>query len=559
MLMKRTVKGSRLDRLRRALSGLRRRRRIVRRCSAACAAILALAAVLAALFIADWTLGMDRNQRIAAGAFGILALLWSLRRHALSHLGKREDLIDLALQVERRERIDSDLIAALEFDSEEARKWGSRDLEDAVIDYVSAYSRELDVNAGFSWKPLARRSAAAGAAIAILGGLALAFPGHAAAFLDRLLLGSAHYPTRTTIERITINGIAISPRAAESRVRVPAGRPVAIEVRAGGRLPEKGRAEMETAGGGLRTSVDLVPAEPGAYRGEFARLAEPVSWQVFLGDAWTDPARIDAIPLPVIDVEMDVSPPAYARNGGGAGDPRGSRQIAVVEGSRVAVRAACANKALVNAALSLGDREIPLAGDASGRTWTLDPKGTPFESVSEVLSFQLVATDADGLGIPEPIPCSIRIRPDRPPQVAAAMVSRHVLPAARPRLAYGAGDDFGIASIAIRRELVRGDEKIDLGLETISIPEAAPQTSVRGQHVLDLGPLKLQKDDQVTLTVEAVDYRGEAPGKRSAAEPLVLHITDERGVLAALMESDEKSARQLDAIIERQLGVGGAQ
>jgi hypothetical protein len=35
-------------------------------------------------------------------------------------------------------------------------------------------------------------------------------------------------------------------------------------------------------------------------------------------------------------------------------------------------------------------------------------------------------------------------------------------------------------------------------------------------------------------------------------------VTDERGVLASLMESDEKSARQLDAIIQRQLGIGGS-
>jgi hypothetical protein len=65
------------------------------------------------------------------------------------------------------------------------------------------------------------------------------------------------------------------------------------------------------------------------------------------------------------------------------------------------------------------------------------------------------------------------------------------------------------------------------------------------------------KGDQLKVTVEAVDYRGSLPGKSAASEPLSLFVTDERGVLAAMVESDQRSARQLDAIIERQLGIGG--
>jgi hypothetical protein len=37
----------------------------------------------------------------------------------------------------------------------------------------------------------------------------------------------------------------------------------------------------------------------------------------------------------------------------------------------------------------------------------------------------------------------------------------------------------------------------------------------------------------------------------------MLDITDESGILAALSETDERSAKQLETIIERQLGVGG--
>jgi hypothetical protein len=40
------------------------------------------------------------------------------------------------------------------------------------------------------------------------------------------------------------------------------------------------------------------------------------------------------------------------------------------------------------------------------------------------------------------------------------------------------------------------------------------------------------------------------------SEPLLLDVTDERGVLAGMVESDERLARQLDAVIERQVGIG---
>jgi hypothetical protein len=36
-------------------------------------------------------------------------------------------------------------------------------------------------------------------------------------------------------------------------------------------------------------------------------------------------------------------------------------------------------------------------------------------------------------------------------------------------------------------------------------------------------------------------------------------VTDESGILAAISESDERSARRLDEIIKRQLGIGESQ
>ena len=72
-----------------------------------------------------------------------------------------------------------------------------------------------------------------------------------------------------------------------------------------------------------------------------------------------------------------------------------------------------------------------------------------------------------------------------------------------------------------------------------------------------LAALGLRKGDQVRVTLTATDYRGSGKGQTSSSEPIMLDITDESGILAALSETDERSAKQLETIIERQLGVGG--
>ncbi len=93
-------------------------------------------------------------------------------------------------------------------------------------------------------------------------------------------------------------------------------------------------------------------------------------------------------------------------------------------------------------------------------------------------------------------------------------------------------------------------------------PAQQPQTNVRGEYILDLSPLQLAKGDRLQITLEATDFRGNLTttdidlGKSARSEPLVLQITDVPGFLAGMVDSDEQSARRLDAIIQRQLGIG---
>ena len=82
---------------------------------------------------------------------------WAFWRFTRPLMGQSESEIDMALLVERQQEIDSDLVAAIQFEAPEAARWGSPQLESAVIDYVASVGRGINVFEGFSREQMLRR------------------------------------------------------------------------------------------------------------------------------------------------------------------------------------------------------------------------------------------------------------------------------------------------------------------------------------------------------------------------------------------------------------------
>jgi hypothetical protein len=321
------------------------------------------------------------------------------------------------------------------------------------------------------------------------------------------------------------------------------------------KTPEKmGTATHETGGAKPQASGDN-----GVYNGELSRLIEEISYQVFLGDAWTEPAPIQVIAPPVVSLELDHTPPPYAARAAASAAAASSRQLSVVEGSQVVLTVHCGNKSLARVEMVSGEvRSLLEPIDSDKHTWKLTPAGTPLERVTAPVPFEVEAVDEDGLSPEQALRGHIRIEADRPPRVAAAAVTERVLPAAQPGIAWGAADDYGLAEIRVLVQTTRQNGEIEQAASVVRKVAAGdqPQTALRGRYVLDLAPHSLSKGDQARVTLEAVDFRGDRPGTTAQSEPIVFQVTDESGILAGLIEADEKSARQLDQIIQRQLGIG---
>jgi hypothetical protein len=549
-----------LTTLRRSLSKLRKRRRNARWGAGIFALAAVLLAALALVFLTDWLFDLPRWSRLTVMIGAGVAVLWACWRLALPWFAGRETDLDMALLIEKRQHIDSDLVAALEFESPAAMRRSSRQLETAVVDYVAEFGQGLHIDDACSRRPMAIRGLVLAGLGLVIVPVALYYHEHTSVFFHRLLLESVHYPVNTHIDGLVLNGERID-LASETATRSPYGKPVRFEVHGSGVLPATGQVAMTTLADGGAAELELAAdaSQPGVFVGSLPQLIEPLRYRLYLGDDWTEPHEIVPIPLPVVTVALEPTPPAYAVDPSADSDRQaGARQISIVEGTQVAVRVECANKALKQVVLSIGDSTYPLRpqdNDPARRAWRLDPEGTPLAHITEPIRYEIQVVDVDGLELAEPVQGFIRIKTDRPPRVTAALVTQHVLPSGKPTITYGAADDYGIARLQVHRQVLREDGSTQEDSVDIPLPETRERV-VQGRYSLDLAPLKLVKGDQLKITLEARDYRGELPAKSAVSEPLVLHVTDERGVLAAMSETDQRSARQLDAIIQRQLGLG---
>lgn len=675
-----------LDHLRRQLARLLQARNTVRGFAAWSAAGTALVWVLVAILVIDLWLEPPALPRLVLLVCGAAAVVWAIRRYTLPLWNERESLEEMALLVDRRHKLDSDLIAALQFESPAAREWGSRKLSGAVIDYVAAASSSLDVFDGFSTVQLWRRGVLCGGSLLLALLAAACFPGHAAAFLQRLCLGGVHYPTQTVLEQIVLNQDEVLTRARHgsqpTSAKAAQARPVDFFIRTSGVIPRpesKPTVQVVSAGDHyVRSKLDLVrltreqrvqrltdavkqiqasladdgvdistpwrrqvasfirlesPAlaselekltardglgplaeqvatlsaqlaqadEPGAvYSAQIARLGDSVRYQVYLGDAWTDPAHVAMIPLPAVEPQLKITPPAYAAQSEQAGEA-GARQFAVLEGSAVELSLSCVNhKPLASAwailkstkdAKPTVERFELRATDDKRLAWTFSATASPLAQITGDLQYEIQVLDEDNLSLEHPIRGAIRIKPDRPPLGALEVVHKVVLPSAEPTLTYHASDDYGVAAIRLIVDVERkaGDSPsaarpavAETGKSSATAPapggEAAPSEQktlvirggeplrgaalpLVGEYKLALAPFSLLKGDRVKLTLEIVDYRGENSageplGKAYQAEPLVLEISDESGVLAAISEADARSEQRLTDLIKRQLGIG---
>ncbi|MDX1965490.1 MAG: hypothetical protein SFX18_20255 [Pirellulales bacterium] len=530
---------SQLAQLRRQLESLSQKRQAIRWGTGWSGFVLAILGILFVFFWLDYSLRLTVLQRVVAWGVAIIASVWAYRKYLAPHLRRAETTQEMALFVERQHQIDSDLIAALQFEDAPAKDWGSTHLQHAVVDYVADFAKGLNIFAGLDRREFVRRAGWLAAVVVILGGLVFLYHGHAWAFLQRLAFVRAYYPTATQIVGWQVGTTTVDPLVPEAaKIRSPYAQPLVVRVTAAGELPPGGKIVLRTPT--ATRDVELVPSAATAsssghstsktaetndaiesqaknsasgktYEAIIPQLLEDVQCEISLGDAQTDPALVGVIPLPSLELQLAVTAPEYVRQAGGQPpiDP-GVRQIAVVEGSSVAINLACTNKKLRSATLTLletptksnganagtdspttnspttnsaanssspivngltasapaaeaaakpapSERKVSLTPLNEEKTkWVYRPAaGDALAEIHDVVRFKIDVLDEDELSSSGELEGLIRIKPDRPPTVAMSAVAQHWLATAKPQLDYRATDDYGLGKIRLRVEILR--------------------------------------------------------------------------------------------------------
>ena len=566
---------SRLATLQSGLARVKRFRSTVRNGSAWSVFICALLWVLMGAFVIDVMLHMGKFERTVVLIFFIAIAIWSFRKYVLPAMLISEDPVELAIMVERKQGIGSDLVAALQFADGQRNQFGSGDLREAVIDYTDEVSGSLNYLDGFSKQELSQRITMLAITVVIALLPLLAMPGHVFAFANRFMLGSAHYPTRTVIEKIESPGS-----------RAAYGQPIRFAIRISGIHPDpqQSKVELKALASGLKTTVELKPDEdqPDLYVGELPRALDDIAFIVRLGDAYTEAHEVKLIPLPIVDLKLAIETPEYAADRFQSSTQ--GRQRVALEGSRI-IPSITADKPLDSATITIDGESFPMRKTAQG--FTLDSKDNPLARVTKDVHYEVQVKDGDGLGLERPVSGVLQVRADQLPRIAAATVTRFVLADAAPQIRFKAMDDYGLAKINVRKVIIRAADASTLPLTPVDSAGGAAGGVVAGEQVvttiaeldknsaaggrireltdtikLELAPLNLVIGDRVEVMLEAVDYRGDAslsPGKMARSERMVFQVTDRKGVLDAMRELDAQMDKKLDQIIDAQLGGGGSQ
>ncbi|QGJ71564.1 Hypothetical protein PBC10988_32710 [Planctomycetales bacterium 10988] len=522
------------------------------------------------LFLVDWTIEPGRVSRLIwIGVFLAIGLVIGIRQWVTwqRYPSKNEELI---LQLEKANGMleESDLVAALQFQRSASPAWGSPFLQAAVVEYVQDVAEHEPLQGPVIQRsPRSSRFALGGI---LLGWLLLLIwiPQLLGIFAQRLFLQEVTYPRQVQLERLTIAGTEVYSAARSDQPFQPivlsenSAWEMLVELKASSQVPQAGNLILIDESG-VEETFPLKPISASSgiqWRFEGIPLDRSTDYVLQLGDLASPRGTLEVLPLPRVDLLFTIEPPDYTQPEGSK--PlllSGRRQVEVLEGSKVAL-ALKASKPLAAAWLVLDESEIPLLPDPHLSTvWRLPEEVPAFAEVRKEFRFEIRVEDPRGWLLPEPVFGTIRLRQDYSPRVSATRVTREILPQAKPSIEFEVTDDFGLAMLEWKQRIQFADpsretleRRIPFGSDLVT----DGPLRIEAAYTLSLESLSLSKGDEIEMMLLAKDERGRFDGKWGKSEKLRFLVTDERGLHATITEVDQETARQLDELIDRQLGKG---
>lgn len=540
------------------------RRRIVRR-RWVCAA-LAIAALLLGVTTTLATIDVafrisDPGLRWILFGCWIAGVLVAVYRFGMVPLQRRLTTLDVARQVERQyPQFGDRLASALEFvnQAEDDRLAGSAEMRRAVVVDATAGVERLPREAWdrvIDAAPLRRTLAAS----AVIGGLALLMialnPFVAKLAIARLLqpwrelswprvnqLELVEAPSRLakgqSFEATVTDRSGVLPKDAQIHYRVPDS-----SDRRAGSFP-------------LQTVGDVLLARRENVQRSF-------EYRVTGGDdntmLWREVTVVD--PPRIVSLVITAHPREYS----GLPEEKLDRHVRVLAGTKMSALGAV-NEPIQQAEVEIADcptipAQVDRSADGAGTRITIPNWQTDAEIEKPLTtSFRVKLTNRDGItGTGES--SALRVDPDPAPQVLWLEPSGDlfVLAGAVVPIRVSASDNLAIQNASLLYHLVGSDEgepqrvEIVTGTATPPVQPAYLPDEVRDrrelEYVWDLTPLKLAQGTEISILVEATDYR---PAAGRTALPRRIRVLDPDEFEARLADRQTRIVRELEQALAQQ-------
>jgi hypothetical protein len=514
-----------------------------------------LGAAFWATLVIDWF--FEPTPALRVTMLAVVAIVWIVL--VVQWIGRRAFVrisdSNAATVLERRfPQLNDSLLTAVLLTSQPADPAEiDRDLLAATCREAATRMARLDVRKVFDSRPLWRNCGAAGVLVLSVAAFAVLLPDAFGTWTRRVLTFSDELWPRST--RLEVEGFAGGvqkvARGADVEVvaRADASMPVVpqvVEVRYRTQGGGRGRATMD------RRGVAHSPEDRfQEYAYTFRSVLADIHFDVVGGDDRVRDRRIQVVDSPTISqMTLDCELPAYIGRKERPLPVSGVMQLPA--GSRVTVRAAAANKDLVQVQVNgiVDDRPAPLKV-LKGDDLTADRRGFSYAlgPLLKDTTLLFTLTDSDGIRGRDPVRLSLVPLPDRPPQLAVQLdgIGTAVTPQARIPAAGRITDDYGLGRVWFEYAVDAqkpGDRMVRQFTDH-------PTDFQLAAAAMELADLALRPGQKLAVSVKAADLcdLGHGPNVAGSERWLLDVVTPEQ--LRVMLESRELVLRQrFDAMVQ---------
>jgi len=542
------------DGLRPRLHALRRLHRAVGITQGLAILVGAAVLLLLAQALCDWWLDLPWFAR-AGFLLGDAALLVTLyRRHLRDALRQRLTLDEAALLVEKKwPQLRQSVIAAVQL--AEGRGYstrGSAQLVSVALEQAGARSMSLKFNDVVSIRLLRRWLLACASCVLIGLAAAIAAWPASVALLERIILLNVPLPTKTIVVPITRD------------LSMPIGSDVVLRARAEGVIPTHGRITVTYVRQAPQEyPLDAEPGQPGTFSFTLHDVQSEFKYTFTLNDGHGPDFSVTTQTPPSVDtIECRQTFPAYT---GLAPRTLQPSDLSLLAGSRLHIHATATHP--------LSAAKVILQGVSQTIDANLSAGGTQIDAdlpipARDLTGFSLHLVESSGISSVNETVYPITIVQDTPPQVKILEptdAQETITLRAKPIIAFDAGDDYGLATLVIRCQIValsvagQEDSPTPADASSINIPINPPAKGTRYEYQLDVAAHSpgWKEGDTINYWIEATDNNtvtGPGVTKTDHQQFSVISVAAKQ---AEIFDRLQQKATQINQIYDSQQNLNG--